>query len=318
MILSAAAAIWLSGGAMAQTYGFSTLQAGAMLNLQAQIMSKVVQTKEGMQMRVIPTAGTYESIVAVQAGDAEFSIADVNNVSDAIQAVDEYKGQPPLKDVRVAFKLSEFPISIMVRANGQITKIEHMKGKRFPHGWQAFPNGIPLSQAVLAAGGLSMADTVAVVTSGLIPAADDFKAGKTDGTLIALEAPKVREVDSSVDGGVRFLPMDNTPAALQRVQKVKPEYKIMKVDPGPRFAGVKEPLHVLRIDNLIITSAKVKDEAVEKFMKAIFDNKEELMKGHPSFVGFMPDKTASEQYSTVQYHPGAVKFLKARGLWSGK
>lgn len=305
-----------AGSAAAQTVGFSTLQPGAINHLQAQIISKVVQAHAGLQMRVIPVAGTTATLAAVQNRQAEFTIGDVNNMGDALRGVGEFEALKPMPNLRVVFKLTDFPIGIMVRKDSNIMKLEDLKGKRFPVGWQAFPNGIPLAAGVLAAAGMTTDDTNGVNVSGLIPQADDFAAGKLDASLIALPAPKVREVDAAV-GGIRWLSMPNTPEALARVQKVRPDYGIMTVNPGPANVGVTGPTNFLLIHNLITAGTHVPDDVVYKFLKAVMENKEELVKGHPIFNGFHPDKRAATQFSSVEYHPGAIKYFKEKGLWQG-
>jgi TRAP transporter TAXI family solute receptor len=311
---AAALAVLLAAPAAAQTVGFTTLQPGAINHLQAQIISKVVKAHAGLQMRVIPVAGTTATQAAVQNKQAEFTI--VNNMGDAVHARGMFEKLKPMKDLRVVLKLTNFPIGIMVRKDSDMQKLEDLKGKRFPVGWQAFPNGIPLGLGVLASAGMTFDDVKGVNVSGLIPQADDFKVGKLDASLIALPAPKVREVDASV-GGIRWLSMPKTPEALARVKKVRPDYGIMTVNPSPAAVGVTGPTNFLLIHNLIIAGAHVPDETVYKLIKAVMENKGELAKGHPIFNGFFPDKRAAEQFSAVQYHPGAIKYLKEKGFWQG-
>jgi hypothetical protein len=311
----AALALW-TGGAAAETVGFTTLQPGAINHLQAQIIGKVVQSHTDLQVRVIPVAGTTATLAAVQNRQAEFTIGDVNNLGDALNGEGMFSNLKPMSEMRVALKLTDFPIGIMVRKDSGMKTLHDLKGKKYPIGWQAFPNGIPLGQAVLASAGMSFSDIQGVNVSGLIPAADDFKAGKLDATLIALPAPKVREVDAAV-GGIHWLEMPNDAAALARVQKVKPDYGIMTVNPSPAAVGVTKATHFLLIHNLISTGAFVKDETVYKFVKAMAEHRDELVKGHPIFNGFHTDKRMAVQFKSVQYHPGAIRYFKEKGVWEG-
>jgi TRAP transporter TAXI family solute receptor len=314
--LSLAALALMTGTAAGQTVGFTTLQPGAINHLQAQIISKVVKAHAGLQMRVIPVAGTTATQAAVNNKQAEFTIGDVNNMGDALHGQGMFEKLKPMTNLRVALKLTNFPIGIMVRKDSDIHKLEDLKGKRFPVGWQAFPNGIPLGLGVLASAGMSFDDVKGVNVSGLIPQADDFKVGKLDASLIALPAPKVREVDASI-GGIRWLSMPNTPEALARVRMIRPDYGIMTVTPSPAAVGVTGPTNFLLIHNLIVAGAHVSDDTVYKLVKAMMENKDELAKGHPIFRGFFPDERAAPQFSAVQYHPGAIKYFKEKGLWTG-
>jgi len=302
--------------ASAETVGFTTLQPGAINHLQAQIIGKVVQAHSDLQVRVIPVAGTTATLAAVQNKQAEFTIGDVNNMADAINGTDMFRDLKPMPNLRVVVKLVDFPIGIMVRKDSGMSKLEDLKGKRYPVGWQAFPNGIPLSLGVLATAGMTLDDVKGINVSGLIPAADDFKTGKLDATMIAPPAPKVKEVDAAV-GGIRWLAIPDTPEALARVQKVKPDYGIMTVRPPSPLVGVTEPTNFLRIHVLITAGTHVGDATVYKFAKAMVEHRAELVKGHPIFNGFHTDKRMAVQFTSVKYHPGAIKYFKEKGLWDG-
>jgi TRAP transporter TAXI family solute receptor len=306
----------LSFGASAQTIGFTTLQPGAINHLQAQIIGKVVQEHTAMQVRVIPVAGTTATQSAVQNHQAEFTIGDVNNMGDAVRSEGMFSKMKPMKDLRVVLKITDFPIGFMVRKDSKMYKVSDLKGKRFPIGWQAFPNGVPLALGILAAARMTFDDVKGVNVSGLIPAANDFEAGKLDATSIALPAPAVRKADAAV-GGIRWLEIPNDPAALARVKKVKPDYGLMTVKPSPAAVGVDKPTTFLRIHNLIVSASWVSDDVVYKFAKAMIENKPELVKGHPIFNGFFTDKRIAPQFSGVQYHPGAIKLFKEMGVWEG-
>jgi TRAP-type uncharacterized transport system substrate-binding protein len=163
---------------------------------------------------------------------------------------------------------------------------------------------------------MTLDDVKGINVSGLIPAADDFKTGKLDATMIAPPAPKVKEVDAAV-GGIRWLAIPDTPEALARVQKVKPDYGIMTVRPPSPLVGVTEPTNFLRIHVLITAGTHVSDATVYKFAKAMVEHRAELVKGHPIFNGFHTDKRMAVQFTSVKYHPGAIKYFKEKGLWDG-
>jgi TRAP transporter TAXI family solute receptor len=302
--------------APAQTVGFTTLQPGSINHLQAGIIGKVVQGHTKLQVRVIPVAGTTATQTAVQNRQAEFTIGDVNNMGDAVRSEGMFEKMKPMTDLRAVLKISDFPIGVMVRKDSGMVKLQDLKGKRYPIGWQAFPNGIPLGQGVFAAAGMTLEDVNGINVSGLIPAANDFKAGKLDATLIALPAPAVREADAAV-GGIRWLKIPGDAAAEARVRKIKPDYGLITVPPGPAAVGVAEPTVFLNIHNLIISATWVDEETVYQFAKAMVENKPELVKGHPIFNGFFTDSRVAPQFSGVQYHPGAIKLFKEKGVWQG-
>ncbi|MDH4190832.1 MAG: TAXI family TRAP transporter solute-binding subunit, partial [Betaproteobacteria bacterium] len=185
-------------------------------------------------------------------------------------------------------------------------------GKRVPSGWVQQTGNLPHSQAVLATGGLTYDDVVQVPAVNVVRAADDFKSGKLDVFFFAVGAPKVAEVAASV-GGVRYLPLDTLPGAEAKMQKIRSDYYFSTVKPAPHIAGIDKPTQVETIDFVIGVGAHVQDELVAEFIKAMRENKKDLVAAHPTFNQFNPDGVAKHQPS-LPFHPGAAKYYKATGL----
>ena len=219
-------------------------------------------------------------------------------------------------NLRIAFRVLSFPVTIFVRKDSPIKTLKDMKGKKFGSRWSAFPNMIPLMNGLLATAGLSLNDIDGVPTANIIRGANDLKAGKTDAFGFAVGAPKVAEVNSAV-GGVRALGIDNSPAGIARMKSVRKDYFPMMVKPHPRMVGVLKPTWVLGSDLIIYVGAHVSDDMAYKFVEALHPNRTELAQGHPSFFGFQP-RNMGKQFSVAKYHPGAIRFYKEKGIWPAK
>ncbi len=301
--------------ASAETIGIATLPVGAINNLQAQIIAKVVQRHTDIQARVLPMGGTSATLAAVNAKAAEFSTGDITNMRQALEGGHGFPRKLP--NLRVVLTYNMLLIGFLVRNDSNIKTIADLKGRKFPTGWPEFPNAIPLANGMFATAGLSMKDVDPVPSTGLIPAANDFKVGKSEATLFAIVAPKVRELNAAIRGGIRVLSIEKTPAALAAMKKVRRDYRILTVRPGPPFPGVRGPTNVLATPSVVTAGAHVSDEVVYKLVKAMAENKPELVKGHPSFRPFDPKKRMAAPYQGLQHHPGAIKYFKEKGIWSG-
>jgi len=304
-----------AAGAQAQPIGFATLPPGAINNVQAQVIAKVVQANSDLKVRVTPYRGGGAIAAAVQNQAAEFGITDVIEMTDALTGAGRFDGRA-MADLRVAFRILAFPISIFVRQDSDIQSLADLKGRPYATKWSAFPNALLMSNALLSTAGLSLDDVDPVPTANIIRAAEDFKAGKTDAFIFAVGAPKVAEVNSAV-GGIRALSMPNTAAANAAIRAVRPDYFMFPMNPAPPFAGIVKTTWVLASDLIIYVGGHVPDETVYKFVKAVYGNKDALVAGHPSFRAHQPDKMA-KPFTTARYHPGAIKFFKEVGIWPGE
>ncbi|HVO16883.1 MAG TPA: TAXI family TRAP transporter solute-binding subunit [Alphaproteobacteria bacterium] len=303
-----------AGQALADPVAISTLPPGAINNVQASVIAKVIQEKSDLQMRVATFNAPSAILGSVQNRQAEFAFTSNDEAGVAFRGQDEYKGHA-MKDLRVALTVFPFAVGVMVQKDSPIKKVADLKGKKFATGWQGFKQGIPLTDGVLATAGLSLKDVDPVPATNLLRAADDFKAGKTVGAMFAIGAPKVAEIDAAI-GGVRFLSLDNSPEALARMQKVRPEYHIALRQPSPVLPGVIGPTYLMEYYIVVMTGAQVPDDVVYKAVKTLAANKAELIKGHPSYNAFDPANMAVP-HPGMTYHPGAIKFYKEAGVWKG-
>lgn len=301
-----------SGAASAQTVAISTLPPGAINNVQAAAVAKVIQENSDLQMRLITFNSPAAIVGAVQNGQAEFAFTSNEEAGDAANGTGEYNSA--MSDLRVAFTVFPFRVGIIVRNDSDIHSVADLKGKRVGTGWTGFRQGIGLWNGLLANAGLSLDDVDPVPVTDLLRAADDFKAGKSDAFMFAVGGPKVAEANAAIEGGVRFLDMDPSPEAVERMQAVRHEYHVAQQNPAPPLAGILEPTDLMEYFIVMMTNKNAPDDLVYKVLEAVYPNKEGLVAGHPSFNNFTPEGMAV-QHDRMEYHPGAIKFFKEKGIW---
>jgi uncharacterized protein len=311
LALAGAASLSL-GAAQAQTVSISTLPPGAINNVQTQAIAKVVQETTGIQMRVVTFNSPAASMEAVQTRFAEFSFMSTDEVGAAVNGRDMY-GPMKMPDLHLVARVFPFKVGIVVRKDSGIRTVEDLRGKRFPVGWQGFPQGEYLARAMLAAGGLTLDDVEGVPTTNLIRAADDLKAGRLDATLFAIGAPKMAELDAAL-GGIHFISLPDTDEARAAMAAIRPEYGIASQAAAPFLHGVEDGANLMEYAMTVIAHPDVSEDVVYQLAKALHENKAALVAGHPSFNALVPDALASQQPG-VSYHPGAIRFYKEAGIW---
>ena len=304
-----------SGQLAAQTVAISTLPPGAINHLQASAIAKAVQENSDLQMRLLTFNSPAAIIGAAENKQAEFAYTSIEEASDAASGTNEYAGKG-MKDLRMAFTVFPFRVGIIVRNNSDIKTVADLKGKRIGSGWTGFRQGIALWDGLLANAGLSLKDTTPVPTTDLLRAADDFKSGKSDAFMFAAGGPKVAEANASIDGGVRFLNMDDSSKAVAQMQKVRQEYSVAPQQPAPHLAGVIGPTNLMQYYIVVLTNKNTPEDLVYKMVKTVHANKAAMVAGHPSFNAFTQDGMAVP-HKRIQYHPGAIKFFKEAGIWKG-
>lgn len=293
-----AATLATAAPAAAQTFGLATMQPGTLNHTTGSAIAKVLKEKAGLNVLVQPMAGESVLIPLVARNEAELGIA---NLAEVLAATDD--GKKP-GDLRLIGAIHPLRAAFFVRKDSPIKTAADLKGKKVVWGFSAQRTLDPISRAMLATGGLTEKDVVPVLVPNVIRGADDFTAGSSDMFFFAFGAPKVRETDVTV-GGIRVveLPESGMPAA----RKIFAPGYLSQATPGPFFVGVDKPMGVYTWDNMLFTSAKVKDEVVYKMIEAMDANKADLISVQPALREF----SAEGLYKTynIPYHPGALKYF---------
>jgi TRAP transporter TAXI family solute receptor len=303
-------ALLAAGSATAQTVSIVTTPSGSFTNSAGAAMAKVVGEKT--KLRAILQAQALQAMIPVAAGTAEFGMGNAFDTTFYVEGAGEYEGQGAHKNLRNVATLLPYQVALHVRADSDIKSIADLKGKRVSAGFNAQKTIGRIIAAHLATAGLTYNDVVGVLTPNVSRSADDFAAGKTDVLFFALGSAAVKQAAATV-GGLRVLPIDDTPEALARMQKLLPGSYSLEVKPSPAFDGISKPTKVVAFDMVLSTNDQVPENVVYEVTKAIHQNKDALAATFPPFKLFVPDRMA-KPVQDVEFHPGALRYYREIGL----
>jgi TRAP transporter TAXI family solute receptor len=272
----------------------------------ASAVAKVMKDKGGLNVLVQPTAGDTVIIPMVSRGEAEIGIANAVELHRAFEGKDPGGKMTNLRIIATAHPLKS---AFWVRKDSPMHSIADLKGKRVVMGYSAMRVINTLTQAVLAAGGLTEKDVKPILVPNVVRGADDFVAGASDMYFFAFGAPKVREVDATV-GGTRVLSID--PKGMEAARKISKWGYLTPAQPGPIFVGVEQAMPVYTFDNVLFTSAKVSDDLIYKLLDTLEKNKSDLVQIQPVLRAF--SAAAGYKKYDIPYHPGALKYFKEHNL----
>lgn len=297
--------VLIVGTLHAQVIGIMTTPPGSFTHSAGSAIAKVIVEKVGLNATVQP--GSIRPFGAIDAGLAIFSLANASDLSLAYLGVEEYKDQGPRKNLRMAATLMPMWVALHVRKDSNIKSIKDLKGKRVSSGFHAQKAIARAIQAQLADAGLTYEDVIQVPSPNVARSAEDFGNGKTDVLFFAIGSAAVMEVSSKV-GGLRVLPIDDSPEAVARMKRIIPELYISEVIPAPNLEGITGPTKVATQDNVLFTHSKASEDVVYKVVKAIYENKDDLVASFAAFKNFSPKRMATH-IREVNFHPGSNQIL---------
>lgn len=300
----------LALGALAQSVGIGTTPQGSMNYAMGSAIAKVITEKAKVPARVQPSSGDSVLLPLVNNGELTYGVTNITEAIDATNGSGPYNGRKN-PDLRLASILIPVKTGFFVKKDSPIKSLADLKGKRITYGYTAQPAFKPILDALLANGGLTPADIKQTLVPNLIRGADDFASGNADAFFFSAGAAKVTEVDAAV-GGLRMLPVSTAPAAVQAMKKIYPLGYAAEITPRPGLAAVAQPIHTLAMDLALFVGAGEKDDSVYKIVKALAENKSDLVATFAPMAEF--DVNAMHKQVPFAFHPGAVRYYKERGL----
>lgn len=295
--------------------GIATSPQGTLFYSVATAVAKTVTNAGKVRALIQPYGGGSQWLPLLNRGELGMGLASAIDSDDAGRGVGTYAGNPH-PNIRVGGAMASLQFTVFVRGDSTARTIADMKGQRLPTEYPSALVVVRAMTAYIAAAGMTLADFAPVPTSTLAQNAADFKAGKVDIGTLPIGAGAVTELNASVRGGVRYLTMDDSPAALARMHKVLPYVYTQVLEPSPARVGIREPITVMAYDTWILLSKDLPDATVYEVVKAVHTGKDELAATFPWFRAFDPAKMAKR--FTVEYHPGAVKYFTEQGQWPPK
>ena len=307
----ALALLLTSTAASAQVIGLGTTQVGATFQLSTGI-AKVVSDKSGVQMRTQPMAGAAQYAPLVNAGDIEFGISNAPELHYLVEGRAIVEGRKNA-ELRMVARLVPWYNGFVVKGDSPLKSLRDLRGQPVPYGFTGNPLGKVLVDGYLANAGLSVSDVRPVPVPSFPRMFDAFKQQQTAVSIATIGQSQLKEWEVAL-GAVRYLPFDDSPAAVAAMAKFIPYGYVQQVPAGA--TGVPAPTKLLVYDYTLWANTKVSPDVVAKVVDALYSNPEAVKETSPLWKEFEP-KLMSKELG-VPYHPGAIKVYQAKGIWPGK
>ncbi|MEX0742118.1 MAG: TAXI family TRAP transporter solute-binding subunit, partial [Phycisphaeraceae bacterium] len=212
----------------------------------------------------------------------------------------------PLANVMTMFP--NIALFITPQSSG-IEQITDLRGKRVYVG----PEGAGFEyfiRPILKSHGMSF-DDISPVYGSQQSAVDYLGDGSVDAAMIGGGVPTGSIVQVANAMPIRFIPFDDE--AKAELIANYPSYEEATI-PGGTYTGVDEDFLTLNVGSAhIMTATDVDEELVYQATKTIFENREEIAKGHPAARAITPTNVVKD--FGVPFHPGAIRYYREAGIW---
>ena len=301
-----------AGGARAQlrriTIGANP--AGTNFNLVAGGFAKVLQESLGIPSIVRPYAGSSSYVPLLQRGEITLGI------NSSIDSFLSYTGQTPYPAAMTRLRglMSVYPLGYMywVRGSSDMRRVEDLRGKRVVLNYRGLVPLDRLNRAILATGGLTEDDVVAVTAAGLPEGARIVNEGRADAVAMGYRLPLVVQMDTALSGGLRFLTMGRDES---KVSELMPGAGVITVAPREGIVGIDEPKRFAVYDTYLNTGTHLPEEDAYRIVAALHGAWSQLQRDY-AVLADVAQSTLAPVQPPHPYHAGAVEYFRGAGLWT--
>ncbi|AQZ49510.1 TAXI family TRAP transporter solute-binding subunit [Martelella mediterranea] len=296
------AACSFGSAALAQDLRFGSGQQGSQNYGVNAALAQAIGTNTDMDVTVQSFGGATAFVPLINAGELDIAALVTPDAGDAIRGNGPFKGMAQ-DNIALVAALLPSPVGLMVRADSGIETIADLKGKRMAWGVPAQASLLPYFEGALANGGLTPDDVTTVPVSSVRTGVEALVNGDVDATLFALRAGAVVEADSAL-GGIAWLPFDDSPEAVERMNAVAPEAYIYDVAADAGVVGAPDAFKTMAYDYVLVARKDLDPAVVSEIAEMINTDPAALAASNP-ILGAMSQESVSRVYTKLPYHEGA-------------
>jgi len=268
----------------------------------AEIINKYVK---GVDAVAEVTGASVENVRLVDKGESAIGLVMGDTAFQSFAGTEKFKGDP--KKIRTLFVMYPNQFHVVVKKASGIAKISDLKGKKISLGAPGSGTAVQ-AEAVLTSLGIPKGDISPSFLS-FNETADALKNGTIDAGMWSVAPPTSSIMDLATTHDIQILPFSDDDIA--RIRKDHPYYSKYEIPAGV-YRGVDQPVPNPAVWNVAVVSSEMSEDLAYQITKAIFDHQDELLKIHKAAEHTKPPVTVAN--SAIPLHPGAVKYLKERGI----
>ncbi len=273
-------------------------------------LARVLTAKlKDTQVTAEVTGASVDNLKLMQQGRADLAFTLADTLLEAVAGTGPFAGVGKV-DARAIAVLYTNYTHLVVRQGSGITRVADLKGRVVSTG--APGSGTELiADRLLMAAGIDPRQGITRHALGASESAGALKDGKVDAFFWSGGLPTAAIQDLAATPGlsIALLPQaDLLPSLQQRYGADL--YRAVSM-PGGTYRGTPDPVEVIGVNNVLVASARLEPELVEKITAALFEAKTELTAAHPEARHLTP--ATGPDAAPVPFHEGSLRYYQARG-----
>jgi len=273
----------------------------------AAVLSKYVQ---GMQATAEVTGGSVANLQLIGTGKPYLAMTMVDAGLDALKGQDKFTGKPvPVRTLMVMYPNR---MHVVTMEGMGIGKMSDLKGKRVSTGSGGSATEV-MAFRVIEAAGLDKDKDMKRERLGVAESMNALKDRKIDAFFWVGGLPTAAVSDLANSPGVKIKLIDHDDLVGKMNQKYGNLYVQDRI-PKETYRGMDADNRQATVMNLLVAHQNMDDKTAYNIVKAVFDNRDELIRVHKEAENFKLENQKSAAAGGIPWHPGAVKYYEEKGV----
>lgn len=260
----------------------------------------------GSSMTAEATSGSQENIRRLGSGELDFALSNAAITYFAVRGTEGWDQAYP---VRAVMTLAPNVAMFVAPAGSDVSTIADLTGKRVGVG----PAGAGFEyfiRPLLAAHGLTY-DDFSPVNATQASAVDLLSDGAVAAAFLGGAVPTASITQAAAVQDILLVPFDA--AAMEQLAAEYLFFRPASI-PAGTYRGIDEDYQGLDVGSMhLITSADQDEELVYAMTKALYENREAVVRRHAAGRAINPNNVVRD--TGTEFHPGAVRFYQEIGIW---
>lgn len=296
--------------------GIATIGVGTSSHTSTVAYAPLLEKNIGVPVRAMPSDSTKVSFSQIKEKKALYAALSSSSLGVALQGERPYnmEGWGPQK-ISLVWMGYDGPFGFVVRKDSPIKSIKDLKGKKVAW-YTSSPAWMGGAEGALAFAGLTLKDVQLVKLGSYAACARAIAEGKADADYIAAVSPVTFEIAQG-SAGIRYLPMPlEDKEGWAKYREINP-----LIGSGIFEIGVPEARGVPMADHIFLTTTYLDTNTEHIYRVArFFGETYDQYKGLHKNLGDMSlnKMRALLDMKGLPVHPGTIKYLKEKQIWTAE
>lgn len=302
--IATTAALPLSAQEAPSSMTISTASPGGVYAVYGEGLAQLISSEVGIPTSTRQTQGPAQNLVLLKSGQTELAMTTAGPAYEAMNGLLELDPGNSYHDLRALFSMYPTPFQMVALADGGISSLQHLDGKRVGAGPRSGTGGIYWERWLD-----DLEIGAALQYGGIGDQASQLADGRLDAVILAggVPHPSISELENTQDVTI-FGMSDETVESILDTNPYVVEFNI----PQGTYTSPQQDLSTVAMWNFVVVDASMSDAVAYEITKAVIEGNARMISTHAAAKDTIAENILRNTF--IPLHPGAARYYEEIGF----